>query len=53
MQYINYIIVWGNTDKETYEKERTLVPILLKAGFVMKPSKVKVLAQEIQFAGIK
>lgn len=29
------------------------MPILLKAGFAMKQTKVKVLAQEIQFAGIK
>lgn len=45
--------MWHNTDKENYEKGKTLLPILLKVGFAMKQGTVNVLAQKIQFAGMK
>ncbi|KAK4830730.1 hypothetical protein QYF61_013180 [Mycteria americana] len=52
LQYIDDIIVWGNT-AEVFEKGKKIVQILLKAGFAIKQSKVKGPAQEIQFLGIK
>ncbi|PKU33639.1 hypothetical protein llap_16057 [Limosa lapponica baueri] len=52
-QYIDDIIVWGNTAEDVYEKGNKIVRILLKAGFAIKRSKVKGPAQEIQFLGIK
>ncbi|KAK4807067.1 hypothetical protein QYF61_018408 [Mycteria americana] len=53
LQYIDDIIVWGNTADEVFEKGKKIVQILLKAGFAIKHSKVKGPAQEIQFLGIK
>ncbi|KAK4810764.1 hypothetical protein QYF61_007738 [Mycteria americana] len=53
LQYIDDIIVWGNTAEEVFEKGKKIVQILLKAGFVIKQSKVKGPAQEIHFLGIK
>ncbi|KAK4826885.1 hypothetical protein QYF61_012073 [Mycteria americana] len=53
LQYIDEIIVWGNTAEEVFEEGKKIVQILLKAGFVIKQSKVEGLAQEIQFLGIK
>ncbi|GAB0206794.1 hypothetical protein GRJ2_003145000 [Grus japonensis] len=53
LQYIDDIIIWGNTDEEVSEKGKNIVQILLKAGFTIKRSKVKGPAQEIQFLGIK
>ncbi|KAK4819198.1 hypothetical protein QYF61_026814 [Mycteria americana] len=53
LQYIDDIIVWGNTAEEVFEKGKKIVQILLKAGFAIKQSKVKGPAQEIQFLGIK
>ncbi|KAK4827627.1 LOW QUALITY PROTEIN: hypothetical protein QYF61_019837 [Mycteria americana] len=53
LQYIDDIIVWGNTAEEVFEKAKKIVQILLKAGFAVKQSKVKGPAQEIQFLGIK
>ncbi|KFW09423.1 hypothetical protein N327_01472, partial [Fulmarus glacialis] len=53
LQYIDDIIVWGNTAEEVFEKGKRIVQILLKAGFTIKQSKVKGPAQEIQFLGIK
>ncbi|NXT47213.1 POL3 protein, partial [Pluvianellus socialis] len=52
-QYIDDIIIWGNTAEEVFEKGNKIVRILLKAGFAIKRSKVKGPAQEIQFLGIK
>ncbi|GAB0207896.1 hypothetical protein GRJ2_003255300 [Grus japonensis] len=52
LQYIDDIIVWGNT-AEVSEKGKKLIQILLKAGFAIKESKVKGPAQKIQFLGIK
>ncbi|GAB0205154.1 hypothetical protein GRJ2_002981000 [Grus japonensis] len=52
LQYIDNIIIWGNT-AEVFEKGKNIVQILLKAGFAIKQSKVKGPAQEIQFLGIK
>ncbi|KFW72210.1 hypothetical protein AS28_02743, partial [Pygoscelis adeliae] len=52
LQYIDDIIVWGNT-AGVFEKGKKIVQILLKAGFAIKQSKVKGRAQEIQFLGIK
>jgi len=45
--------VWGNTAEKVAEKGEKIVQILLKAGFAIKQSKVKGLAEEIQFLGIK
>ncbi|GAB0208740.1 macrophage immunometabolism regulator [Grus japonensis] len=53
LQYIDDIIVWGNSAEEVSEKGKNIVQILLKAGFAIKQSKVKGPAQEIQFLGIK
>jgi len=53
LQYIDNIIVWGNTEEEMFEKGRRIMQILLKAVFAIKQSKVKGPAKEIQFLGIK
>ncbi|KFR16462.1 hypothetical protein N306_12793, partial [Opisthocomus hoazin] len=53
LQYINDIIVWGDTAEAVFEKGDKTVQILLKAGFAIKRSKVKGPAQETQFLGIK
>ncbi|KAK4819027.1 hypothetical protein QYF61_024181 [Mycteria americana] len=53
LQYIDDIIVWGNTAEEVFEKGKKIVQILLKAVFAIKQSTVKGPAQEIQFLGIK
>ncbi|TRZ14837.1 hypothetical protein HGM15179_012279 [Zosterops borbonicus] len=53
LQYIDDIIVWGNAPGEVFEKGEKIIQILLKAGFATKQSKVKGLAQEIQFLGVK
>ncbi|KAK4807120.1 hypothetical protein QYF61_018461 [Mycteria americana] len=36
LQYIDDIIVWGNTAEEVFEKGKKIVQILLKAGFAIK-----------------
>ncbi|RMC03720.1 hypothetical protein DUI87_19712 [Hirundo rustica rustica] len=41
LQYIDDIIVWGNTAMEVFEKGEKIIQILLKAGFAIKQSKVK------------
>ncbi|GAB0209042.1 macrophage immunometabolism regulator [Grus japonensis] len=41
LQYIDDIIVWGNTAEALSEKGKNIVQILLKAGFTIKQSKVK------------
>ncbi|KAK4828826.1 hypothetical protein QYF61_000883 [Mycteria americana] len=41
LQYLDDIIVWGNTAEEVFEKGKKIVQILLKAGFAIKQSKVK------------
>ncbi|KFV19647.1 hypothetical protein N340_06936, partial [Tauraco erythrolophus] len=53
LQYIDDIIIWGNTAEKVFEIGKKIVQILLKAGFAVKCSKVKGPAQEIQFLGIK
>ncbi|RMC17397.1 hypothetical protein DUI87_05978 [Hirundo rustica rustica] len=53
LQYIDDIIVWGNTAAEVFEKGKKVIQILLEAGFAIKKSKVKGPAHEIQFLGIK
>ncbi|GAB0203246.1 hypothetical protein GRJ2_002790200 [Grus japonensis] len=54
LQYIDDIIVWGNTAaEEVSEKGKKIIQILLQAGFTIKRSKVKGPAQEIQVLGIK
>ncbi|KAK4828473.1 LOW QUALITY PROTEIN: hypothetical protein QYF61_026698 [Mycteria americana] len=59
LQYVDDIIVWGNTAEEVFEKGKKIVQIILKAVFAIKQS-VLVLAgieliffMEIQFLGIK
>ena len=39
LQYIDNIIVWGDTAEEVFEKGQKIVQILLKAGFAIKRSK--------------
>ncbi|RMC19962.1 hypothetical protein DUI87_00807 [Hirundo rustica rustica] len=53
LQYIDDIIVWGNTAMEVFEKGEKIIQILLNAGFAIKQSKVKGPAREIQFLGVK
>ncbi|KAK4810974.1 hypothetical protein QYF61_014446 [Mycteria americana] len=53
LQYIDDVIMWGNTAEEVFEKGKKIVQILLKASFAIKQRKVKGPAQEIQFLGIK
>ncbi|KFO52427.1 hypothetical protein N302_07442, partial [Corvus brachyrhynchos] len=53
LQYIDDIIVWGNTTTEIFEKGEKIIQILLEAGFAIKKSKVKGPTQEIQFQGVK
>ncbi|RMC01134.1 hypothetical protein DUI87_22400 [Hirundo rustica rustica] len=53
LQYIDDIIVWGNTAMEVFEKGEKIIHILLKASFAIKQSKVKGPAREIQFLGVK
>ena len=53
LQYIDNIIVWGDTAEEVFEKGEKIVQILLKTGFAIKRSKVKGPSQEIQFFGNK
>ncbi|GAB0206845.1 hypothetical protein GRJ2_003150100 [Grus japonensis] len=36
LQYIDDIIVWGNTEEEVFEKGKNIVQILLQAGFAIK-----------------
>ncbi|RMC21010.1 hypothetical protein DUI87_01866 [Hirundo rustica rustica] len=53
LQYIDDIIVGGNTAAEVFEKGKGIIQILLEAGFAIKKSKVKGPAHEIQFLGVK
>ncbi|RMC02508.1 hypothetical protein DUI87_20902 [Hirundo rustica rustica] len=53
LQYIDDIIVWGNTAAEVFEKGKETIQILLEAGFTIRKSKVKGPAREIQFLGVK
>ncbi|KAF4791169.1 hypothetical protein TURU_133465 [Turdus rufiventris] len=39
LQYIDYIIVWGNTAEEVFEKGET-IQILLKVGFAIKQARI-------------
>ncbi|KAF4795130.1 hypothetical protein TURU_095796 [Turdus rufiventris] len=41
LQYIDDIIVWGNTAVEVFEKGEKIIQILLGAGFTIKKSKSK------------
>ncbi|RMC20025.1 hypothetical protein DUI87_00871 [Hirundo rustica rustica] len=36
LQYIDDIIVWGNTAMEVFEKGEKIIQVLLKAGFAIK-----------------
>jgi len=36
LQYIDDIIVWGNTTEEVFEKGKKIVQMLLKATFATK-----------------
>ncbi|KAK4811164.1 hypothetical protein QYF61_019795 [Mycteria americana] len=48
VQYIDDIIVWGNTGKEVIVKRKRKIQILLKDGFAIKQSKVKGLKRQLQ-----
>ncbi|RMC19565.1 hypothetical protein DUI87_03123 [Hirundo rustica rustica] len=52
LQYINNIIVCGNTVAEVFEKGEKIIQILLEASFTIKKSKVEEPAREIQFLGV-
>ncbi|TRZ08170.1 hypothetical protein HGM15179_018937 [Zosterops borbonicus] len=41
LQYIDDIIVWGNTAAEVFEKGKKIIQILLKASFALKQSKME------------
>ncbi|RMC20078.1 hypothetical protein DUI87_00924 [Hirundo rustica rustica] len=41
LQYIDDIIVWGNTAGEVFEKGEKIIQILLKTGFAIKKSEVR------------
>ncbi|GAB0209781.1 hypothetical protein GRJ2_003443800 [Grus japonensis] len=53
LQYIDDMIVWGNSAEEGSEKGKKIIQMLPKAHFAVKQSKVKGPAQEIQFLGIR
>ncbi|PKU32569.1 hypothetical protein llap_17127 [Limosa lapponica baueri] len=53
LQYIDDIIVRGNTAEEVFKKGKQIIEILLKAAFAVKRGKVKGPAQDIQFLGIR
>ncbi|GAB0207357.1 hypothetical protein GRJ2_003201300 [Grus japonensis] len=53
LQYIDDIIVWGNSAEEVSEKGKKIDQILLKFDFAIKRRKVKGPEQEIQLLGIK
>ncbi|RMC18200.1 hypothetical protein DUI87_05081 [Hirundo rustica rustica] len=53
LQYIDDIIVWGNTAGKVFKKGEKIIQILLKDGFTMKLNIVKGPAQQIQFLGVK
>ncbi|KAJ7427235.1 hypothetical protein WISP_08900 [Willisornis vidua] len=53
LQYIDDIIIWGNTAEEIVEKGKKSIQIILRAGFAIKQSKVKGPAKEIRFLGVK
>ena len=36
LQYIDDIVVWGNTAREVFEKGEQVIQILLSAGFAIK-----------------
>jgi len=52
LQYIDDIIIWGDTAEEAFAKSEKIIKILLKDGFAIKRSRVKGPAREIQFSGI-
>ncbi|KAF4798794.1 endogenous retrovirus group K member 25 Pol protein-like protein [Turdus rufiventris] len=41
LQYIDDIIVWGNTAAEVFKKGEKIIQILLEADFAIQKSKVK------------
>ncbi|XP_074390167.1 olfactory receptor 14J1-like [Zonotrichia albicollis] len=53
LQYIDDIIVWGNTQMEVFEKGERIIRILLEASFAVKKSKVKGCAKEIQSQNVQ
>ncbi|XP_058717446.1 uncharacterized protein LOC131591033 [Poecile atricapillus] len=53
LQYIDDIIVCGNTAAEVFEKGEKIIQILLEAAFIIKKNKVKRPAHEIHFLGVK
>ena len=53
LQYIDDIIVWGNTTEKMFEKGKRIIQIFLKAHFAIKQFKVKGPVQDIQYLEIK
>ncbi|KAJ7419731.1 hypothetical protein WISP_52216 [Willisornis vidua] len=53
LQYIDDIIVWGDTAEEVFEKGEKIIQILLRAGLAIRKSKVKEPAKKIQFLRVK
>ncbi|GAB0207698.1 hypothetical protein GRJ2_003235500 [Grus japonensis] len=53
LQYIDDIIVWGNTAEVVFEKGKNIVQILLKAGFAIKRKAAEGEGESSQFAEVK
>ncbi|GAB0207330.1 hypothetical protein GRJ2_003198600 [Grus japonensis] len=53
LQYIDDIIVWGNSAEEVSEKGKNIVQILLQAGFAIKPKAAEGEGEWSQFAEVK
>ncbi|RMC18123.1 hypothetical protein DUI87_05003 [Hirundo rustica rustica] len=49
LQYIDDIIVWGNTAMELFEKGEKFIQILLKAGFAIRRAKLRDLLERSSF----
>ncbi|GAB0208828.1 hypothetical protein GRJ2_003348500 [Grus japonensis] len=47
LQYIDDIIVWGNSAEEVSEKGKKIIQILLQAGFAIKPKKLVVKVRHV------
>lgn len=53
LQYVDDIVMWGDTDTEAFEKGRKIIKILVEAGFTIMRSDVKGPAREVTFLGMK
>ncbi|GAB0207853.1 hypothetical protein GRJ2_003251000 [Grus japonensis] len=53
LQYIDDIIVWGNSAEEVSEKGKKIIQILLQAGFTIKQKAAEGQGESSQFAEVK